>query len=227
MTLIRSSSSLAGPGEAGTFAGSGGTGAFAGPAEVGPLAAPAEEDSFDGAATIRLEIARSLGRLRRIAQSLTASRADAEDLLQTTCLRALERSRFLRHPTNVLSWLTRIMRNLRIDEARRIADVAASPAGCPEVQAAPVEPMPLWRLADESFLDRMVPTLSPEFRSVWELTHVDKLRQSEIARRLGIKESTVASRMFRARAALRFRLLEEYRTSAEPVVAMTVGRVSA
>jgi RNA polymerase sigma-70 factor (ECF subfamily) len=181
-------------------------------------AGPGDAGDLDQSATIRLEILRSMARLRRVAQSMTTSRADAEDLLQATCLRALERCRFLRHSSNVLSWLMRIMRNLRIDDARRIGEMVSASNGCPEAPADPAEPMPLWRLADDSFLDRAVPTLSPRFRSVWELTHVDKLRQSEIALRLGIDVNTVASRMYRARAVLRGRLLEECRVGASPAL---------
>jgi RNA polymerase sigma-70 factor (ECF subfamily) len=81
-----------------------------------------------------------LGALFRAAYRLTRNRADAEDLVQETCVRACERQAELREP--VKSWLLRVMHNLFVDGARRArvspvevivnnADFAASPCGGP------------------------------------------------------------------------------------------------
>jgi RNA polymerase sigma factor (sigma-70 family) len=58
-----------------------------------------------------------LDALFRAAFRLTRNRADAEDLVQETCIRACERLDRLQEP--VKSWLLHVMHNLFIDGARR------------------------------------------------------------------------------------------------------------
>jgi RNA polymerase sigma factor (sigma-70 family) len=81
-----------------------------------------------------------LDALFRAAFRLTRNRADAEDLVQETCVRACERLEQLREP--VKSWLLRVMHNLFVDGARRMrvspietagnsVDLAASPCAGP------------------------------------------------------------------------------------------------
>lgn len=58
-----------------------------------------------------------LDALFRAAYRLTRNRADAEDLVQATCVRACERLAELREP--VKGWLLRVMHNLFVDGTRR------------------------------------------------------------------------------------------------------------
>lgn len=60
-----------------------------------------------------------LDALFRAAFRLTRNRADAEDLVQDTCIRACQRLAELRESGPVKSWLLRVMHNLFIDGARR------------------------------------------------------------------------------------------------------------
>lgn len=57
--------------------------------------------------------------LLRYARTLTADAALAEDLVQTTVLRALARSAGFREESSLATWLHRILHNLAVDEARR------------------------------------------------------------------------------------------------------------
>ena len=57
--------------------------------------------------------------LFRAAYRLTRNRADAEDLVQETCVRACERLRELEQAGPVKSWLLRVMHNRFVDGARR------------------------------------------------------------------------------------------------------------
>lgn len=57
--------------------------------------------------------------LFRAAWRLARNRADAEDLVQETCVRACERLGELRETGEVKAWLLRVMHNLFIDGARR------------------------------------------------------------------------------------------------------------
>jgi RNA polymerase sigma-70 factor (ECF subfamily) len=57
--------------------------------------------------------------LLRFASAFTADRADAEDLVSETLLRAFRARDGFRGEASELSWLRRILRNLAIDRARR------------------------------------------------------------------------------------------------------------
>jgi RNA polymerase sigma-70 factor (ECF subfamily) len=75
-----------------------------------------------------------LDALFRAAYRLTRHRADAEDLVQETCVRACERLAELREP--VKSWLLRVMHNLFVDGARRARVSPIGVAGDAEFAAA-------------------------------------------------------------------------------------------
>jgi RNA polymerase sigma-70 factor (ECF subfamily) len=150
----------------------------------------------------------SLGKLQRLARSLTPSDDAAADLVQATCLRALERLPDVRDDSNIPGWLSRVMRNLQIDGTRAPAGRTIALEEDKVVHAA--DPMPMWRRVADEDVARFLGDLAPQLRSVWELHGVEGMDQSAIAERLGIPRSTVATRVFRARAAMRTRLLSAY-----------------
>jgi RNA polymerase sigma-70 factor (ECF subfamily) len=164
--------------------------------------APSGVSTLGAALLVRDEIKRSYGKLWAIGRSLTRNAPDADDLTQTTCLRALERCNLLRSDgTNVFNWMARIMRNLHIDRMRQPASRSVS---LPVELASPeTEPLPRWRTVDPESINQILPRLSPRLQTVWQLGCVKRLRQREIAKRLGIPLSTVGTQVFRARAALR------------------------
>ena len=61
----------------------------------------------------------------------------------------------------------------------------------------------------DSYLVSLIRTLPEGYRRVLELKCVEEWSNREIARRLGIKESTVAVRILRGRAMLKERLEKE------------------
>jgi RNA polymerase sigma-70 factor (ECF subfamily) len=177
---------------------------------------PAERSRPDG---FREQLIASLGRLAQLARTLTRTAADAEDLLQATCLRALERGPGLRNHANVTGWLARVMRNLQIDQARSPARRTAALPSDNELAGQAAERIPLWRQVADEDVEHLVPTLSPQLRTVWHLHHGEGLDQNEIATRLRIPRATVATRVFRARAALRQQLTAMYEEHTGPSVA--------
>ena len=151
----------------------------------------------------------SLGNLRQLALKLTHSAPDADDLLQATCLRALESASRLRNQSNLAGWLARVMRNLQIDQSRSRARQTV-PLTERYVAAIAPEGIAVWRQVNDEDVERLLPRLSPQLRAVWLLHHVDGLDQNAIAGRLGIPRTTVATRLFRARLTLRSALLQRY-----------------
>ena len=144
----------------------------------------------------------------RVAYSITRNKADAEDLVQDTLLRAYRAvDRFDgRYPR---AWLLTIMRNAQINRVRRKR---------PELMHDPDETMA--RVADESadaadaetqIMDQILAApiesalnaLSEKFRSVVELVDINELSYKEAADVLGIPVGTVMSRLHRARRNIR------------------------
>lgn len=67
-----------------------------------------------------------------------------------------------------------------------------------------------WEREDEyAYLVSLIRSLPEDYRRILELKLVEEQSNREIARRLGMNESTVASRVMRGRAMLKERLEEE------------------
>jgi RNA polymerase sigma-70 factor, ECF subfamily len=141
---------------------------------------------------------------------LAQNRADAEDLVQETYVRAIRAMGRLRSDSNVKGWMFTILRNIWLNELRRRRR-APDPldAGADETIA---------KLADESMksahdvyvgdLERLrvreaIQRLPEEAREVILLREWEELSYQEIATVLGCPVGTVMSRLARARSKLR------------------------
>lgn len=75
-------------------------------------------------ATFRDDIIENLSHLRNFARRLAGNRSFADDLVQETVVRALTHADQFRPGTNLLAWLTTILRNAYFNEKRRERRVA-------------------------------------------------------------------------------------------------------
>lgn len=144
-----------------------------------------------------------LPRLRRFAFSLTSDPAGADDLVQTACLKALERHAQWQSGTSQASWIYRIMQNTWIDlyrsQQRRQTETDQD-----GVDAARGED---GRLVAETRSDlrgveRAMAELPAAQRAVLLLVTVEELSYREAASVLEVPVGTVMSRLARARARL-------------------------
>lgn len=148
------------------------------------------------------ELPALLPRLWRFALRLAADRHDAEDLVQRTCVRALERRHQLQPGTATLSWLFSILHSVWLNEVRArqirrhgsiqwsedLADTVADPtAGNPEMSA----------LSQQIIAE--VEKLPDAQRAVMLLVAVEGLSYREAATVLDVPIGTVMSRLARAR----------------------------
>jgi len=165
-----------------------------------------------------------LDALYRTAHRLCAGNsADAEDLLQDAMLRALEHYSELRSAAAARSWLFTIVvrTNLnRLRSRKRRGERVMSDLGEQELEAAleawqPAEPVDerIERLDLRKRLTDSLDELDDELREVIWLADVEGFRHAELAEMLGLPEGTVASRLFRARHALRNALHDRTRAS--------------
>jgi RNA polymerase sigma-70 factor, ECF subfamily len=149
------------------------------------------------------EMVALLPRLRRFACGLAGSLADADDLVQGACLRALDRIEQWRPGTRLDSWMFRILQNLWIDQLRerRGREVAMDPDDLAEraVGDAARENEARIELAQ---VRREIAKLAPEQRAVLMLVSVEGVSYKEAAEILEIPIGTVMSRLARARLAL-------------------------
>ena len=142
-----------------------------------------------------------LPRLRRFAHALARNAADADDLLQASVERALQRHEQWEPGTRLDSWMYRLMRNLWIDtvraEARRgetfVAPEAGETIGSQGNQEAVVE------LGNVGAALRRLP---PEQREAVALVVVEGFAYKEAAEILDIPMGTLTSRLVRGREAL-------------------------
>ena len=144
-------------------------------------------------------VASLLPRLRRFGLALTGSRADADDLVQNACERAMRRAGQLRDHSRADSWIYHIMRNLWVDEvrARRVRahdslDAADNVAGIDGVAAAEGH-------ITLGAVRRCLGRMSADHRAVLVLVCVDGLSYRETAEVLDLPIGTVMSRLSRAR----------------------------
>jgi RNA polymerase sigma-70 factor (ECF subfamily) len=149
----------------------------------------------------RAALLEALPRLRRFARSLTGNRHDADDLVQATVERALERG--MPNEVDALRWLFKVCKNIWIDELRAHA-VRANAALLPELAEEPTvsgESVALGELTLRE-VDRAMAALPVEQRTVLSLVAVEGLAYREAAEVLDVPIGTVMSRLARARAAL-------------------------
>jgi RNA polymerase sigma-70 factor (ECF subfamily) len=142
--------------------------------------------------------------LRLAAMNRCRNAWEADDLVQETFARALRHlARGYPAPAHMRSWLVSILRNAFIDQVRRRA-VTFEPIA--EHAAPEREPEPVWARVSFDDIRAALARLDGELRRVFELHHLRGLRYKVVAAKLGVPENTVASRLFRARKALRAEL---------------------
>jgi len=143
-----------------------------------------------------------LPRLRRFARGLAGASADADDLVQAACERALARAHQFEEGTRFDSWMFRIVQTIWIDQlrAREVrkedGDVAEERLGS-DAAVRRVEA----RLALAE-VRRAVQLLPPDQRTVLMLVTVEGLSYKEAAVVADVPVGTIMSRLARARTAL-------------------------
>lgn len=142
--------------------------------------------------------------VRRLARSLVADAASADDLEQDVWLAALERPP--RHATSLRGWFARALRNAAVSRARRSHARAVHEAGA-SVRPSQVSPAHSVAAAElQVRIARAVLDLDEPYRTTVVLRWFDGLTATEIAMRQGLPVETVRTRLKRALATLRSRL---------------------
>ncbi len=138
--------------------------------------------------------------LLRVARRLTRTEADAEDLVQSTVVRAIERQGDLRDERKLRAWLLTVQRSVHLNSARGLR------ARLEVIEGGETMPEPQGNLEteilDRSFEGKVMDALEalPEqLRDALLLREIEELSYEEIARIQGCPVGTVRSRLSRAR----------------------------
>ncbi len=139
-------------------------------------------------------------RLRRYARALAGDRYAADDLVQDTLERAVNKFHLWRPGSDLRAWLFAVMHNVFINQLRsRRHEMEQSMSELPTVavRASQSDPLELQDMANA------LRGLSAEHREVLLLVALEQLTYEQVAVALDIPIGTVMSRLSRARERLR------------------------
>ena len=153
---------------------------------------------------LKAEMVALVPRLRRFAYALTGTKDEGDDLVQTACLKALERLDQYQTGTRFDSWMFRIVQTTWIDRVRSVrrrghtTDLDAIPDPSDEGVGA--------KLAETRLTLNRVRAIMADLpdaqRAVLALVAIDGFSYAEAAKILSVPVGTVMSRLARGRSRL-------------------------
>jgi RNA polymerase sigma-70 factor (ECF subfamily) len=175
-----------------------------------------EEALGGNQASFQLLVERYEQRIFNLIRHYTRNPVEIEDLAQETFLKVFRRLSSFQRQSSFYTWLYRIAVNTILDSLKRrgrspvqtVEDLEAVPAAAAGPSPSPsatLEREEIARITQEVLEDM------PEiFRTVLVLREFEELAYQDIADMLGISIGTVESRLFRARARFKERLLQKH-----------------
>lgn len=162
-------------------------------------------------------VAQHTAMLFRVAYSILRNHHDAEDAVQECFLRVLKYGKRLDEVRNMKTWLARIAWTVALDRRTPRTVISLNMVSFNEEGAGEelLEQLPSGgRAPDEQaagrqlqkLLEQLIPALPEELRHPLVLSTVQELNSSEIAEVLNIPESSVRTRLMRARKLLKEKL---------------------
>jgi RNA polymerase sigma-70 factor (ECF subfamily) len=150
--------------------------------------------------------------LYRYAYRLSGSAADAEDLTQETFCKAQSHLSQLRDPGRAKPWLFSILRNAYLHKVRaQQTSCCVSLDEIGDLAEPPADPLPE---IDPERLQQALNELPEVFRTPLVLFYFEDFSYRDIAEQMDLPLGTVMSRLARAKAYLRGRLLPNGETAA-------------
>lgn len=151
------------------------------------------------------ELAAEMPGLRNFARRLTRNNHDAEDLLQYTLLRAIEKKHLFQENTDLFKWTSKIMYNQFVSDYRRKAKFETKFDPETYLEAESIDP-PQDNQAELNAVKEIMRGLSREHQEILIMICVQGLSYQEGSDFLKIAIGTVRSRLSRARETLLQRL---------------------
>ena len=175
-----------------------------------------EETLAGNQLSFQLLVERYSDRLFSLARHYTKNPVEIEDVVQESFLKAFRRLDSFHHQSSFYTWIYRIATNTILDFLKRRGRSPIQAVEDPEILARP-EPTdgfaPGANLEREEIAEvtqKVLAELPDIFRTVLVMREFEERPYQEIADVLGISIGTVESRLFRARARFRERLLKDH-----------------
>ncbi len=146
--------------------------------------------------------------LRKFALHLTRNKADADDLVQSTFLRALEKSHYFEDGTSLRKWTSKNMFNLFVTDYRRKTKFETQYDPEPYIQAQSIA-APQESESELHSVGYAMQKLSDDHREILTLVCIKDIPYQEVADMLDIPVGTVRSRLSRARESLQAAMNEK------------------
>ena len=136
--------------------------------------------------------------LRRFALRLCKNQAEADDLLQSTLLRAIEKKALFETGTDVFKWTSKIMFNLFVSDYRRRTkfETRYDPETFLAHESHDASQETLMEVAE---VEEAMKHLSEDHRDVLVMVCIKGMQYQEVADAMGVPLGTVRSRLSRAR----------------------------
>lgn len=160
---------------------------------------------------LRLQIVALLPRLRRFAYALTGRQDEADDLVQSACVKALDRLSQYEVGTRLDSWMFRIVQTTFLDDARARSRRAKDTVVNDDISSIGFDARIHERAeakADLAVIRAKISELPAGQRELLALVVVDGMSYQSAAEVLDVPIGTVMSRLARARKKLASALLE-------------------
>jgi RNA polymerase sigma-70 factor (ECF subfamily) len=151
----------------------------------------------------QFSLAQHIPRLRRYARALVRDRYAADDLVQDTLERAINKFHLWRPGSDLRAWLFAIMHNVHVNQLRSRAARPEAPLDDGDLLPHPTVDSDHLEIRD---MQAAIAALPLEQREVILLVGLEQLSYAEASKALGIPMGTVMSRLFRARERLRAQL---------------------
>jgi RNA polymerase sigma-70 factor (ECF subfamily) len=161
-------------------------------------------------------LARHRDRLYRAACALCGSGQDAEDLVQETFTRVLARPRLVRDEPSEVAYLMRVLHNTFLSGRREASRRPRAVVALDDVQVLDWRAtQALQQALEVGELYAAIAELPERYRLALVAVDMLGLTYGEAGRSLGVREATVATRLFRARRLLVGLLTEDERPAPE------------
>jgi len=163
-----------------------------------------------------------IDQLYRVAFNLTKSRADAEDLVQETYLRAFDKYEQFELGTNLKAWLTKILYNLFVNRYHRDRKTVSIDQPVDDEKTPPIDSMksgapgPELQFLQTELREKLkeaLSELSEDFATPIILVDIGECSYAEVAEIISCPIGTVRSRLFRGRSILADKLRDYVRNA--------------
>jgi RNA polymerase sigma-70 factor (ECF subfamily) len=151
----------------------------------------------------------------RYLERRVGDRALAEDILQDAFVKVMDRPDRAPNDEGLVPWFYRLLRNAAIDRFRRREAAGRATEALARELSAHATPEPEIESEICACISRLAGTLKPEYAEALQAIDVQGMSVKAFAEERGLSAGNAGVRVFRAREALKKRLIESCGTCAE------------